>query len=179
MAPPTGAPAEKIPWAKREQTLNQVKNWRVEGKIAVNTAQDAGSATLQWSQQQNRYRISLFGPLGANHLSLYGQPNHVVLIASNGKRYTAGSPEQLLAQQWGFHVPVSNLVYWIRGLPVPSIPYQSQLDPYNRLATLHQAGWVIHFSDYTRARGVDLPTRIFAKSRTLSTKMLIYRWQLG
>ena len=45
-----------------------------------------------------------------------------MLQTSDGKRYNAASPEQLLAEQWGFHLPVSNMKYWVRGLPVPGIP---------------------------------------------------------
>ena len=102
-------------WADREAKLSSIHRWHLSGKIALQSSRDSGSASVDWSQGLNRYNISLQGPLGAGAMKLWGQPGHVTLQTSNGKSYQAASAEQLLAKQWGFHLPVSNMNYWIRG----------------------------------------------------------------
>jgi outer membrane lipoprotein LolB len=170
---PTTAPS----WATRQAALNKLTTFTIKGKIAVQTPQESGSATLDWSQQQDHYLISLYGPLGAGGLKLSGQPGHITLKTNDGKTSTAGSPESLLKKVWGFNVPVSNLRYWVRGIPVPKLAYDSRLDNEHRLRQLIQAGYSIQFLGYTHTDGFDLPNKIFITSPSLKTKLIIYQWQ--
>lgn len=176
---PPPAPEVNIPRQDRQAALNQIKNWNIDGKIAVHTPQDAGSASFDWSQHHSQFAISLLGPLGTNGLKLSGRPGNVLLQMSDGKRYTAASPEQLLAERWGFHLPVSNLTYWVRGLPAPGSTSNTQFDSYGRLSELAQQGWHIRYLSYTRVGSVDLPTKIFINSTALNVKMMIYNWKVS
>src|SRR5476651_2456722 len=65
------------PWANRATKLAAVQRFDINGKIAVRTASDSGSATIHWVQAKQNYTISLFGPLGANGMTLTGQPGSV------------------------------------------------------------------------------------------------------
>lgn len=176
---PPPAPEVKIPKQDRQAALNQIQSWNVSGKIAVQTPNDSGSASVDWAQNHSRYRISLLGPLGSGGLKLSGQPGAVTLQTADGKRYTASSPEQLLAERWGFHLPVSNLKYWIRGLPAPGSVSNARYDSYGRLSELSQQGWRVRYLGYTRVSGIDLPTKIFANSTALNVKMMIYNWTVN
>lgn len=173
---PTPTSNKQIPWENREKTLSRLDNWRINGKIGVQTAQDSGSATINWTQTQQHYIISLLGPLGSNELTLNGGPGGVTMVSANGKQSSAASPEQLLAQQWGWHIPVSNLRYWIRGLPVPGIPASTHFDNYHRLSDLDQQGSHIQFLSYTTANGMELPQKIYITSPSIKTKIVIYEW---
>ncbi|MBV9575087.1 MAG: outer membrane lipoprotein LolB [Gammaproteobacteria bacterium] len=171
--------SQPIPWKNRAARLMQINRWQLSGKIAVQTAKDAGSATVNWIQNQNTFNLSLLGPLGASSLKMIGGPGQVTLQTSEGKIYTANSPEQLLAQQWGFDVPVSYINYWIRGLPVPGIAAQTQFDTYGRLTNLVQQNWRVQFLSYTRANGIELPSRISIVSSALKVKIIVYQWHVG
>lgn len=175
---PPPAPEVKIPKQDRQASLNRIQSWNVSGKIAVKTPKDSGSASVDWAQHQSRFAISLMGPLGSGGLKLSGQPGKVIMKTADGKNYTAASAEQLLAERWGFHLPVSNLKYWIRGLPAPGSVASTQFDSYGRLSELLQQGWHVRYLGYTRVSGIDLPTKIFADSSALNVKMMIYNWRV-
>lgn len=178
---PTAAPpaAPKATWTDRQATLNNIKSWRLNGKIAVQTPHDSGSASVNWTQNPRSYVISLLGPLGSNGMKLTGQPGQVTLQTSDGKSYKASSPEQLLAKQWGFHLPVSNLNYWVRGLPVPNVAATTHFDHFGRLDSLTQQGWRIDYLSYTNVGRVDLPEKLSITSPSLSVKIIVYQWNVG
>lgn len=178
-APPQAPPAApKATWEDRQITLNRIQNWSLNGKIGIQSRQDSGSATVNWIQSARTYSISLSGPLGSNGMRLSGQPGHVTLQTSDGKSYSASSPEQLLASRWGYHLPVSNMHYWVRGLPVPGTASKTRFDRYGRLTSLSQQGWNIEYLGYMNAGGVDLPERMALTSPALRVKIVIYQWKL-
>ena len=172
------APAKQISWKDREARLSRINSWKLSGKIAVETAKDSGSATVDWSQQRQQFTISLLGPLGSGGLTLNGRPGLVTLQSSDGKTYQASNAQELLARTWGWNLPVSYLNYWIRGLPVPGISQQSQFDPYQRLSLLVQQGWQVQYLSYTNVGSVDLPSKITITSNQLKTKIVVYDWQV-
>lgn len=178
---PTPAPpaAPKATWTDRQAALNNIQSWHLSGKIAVQTPQDSGSASVNWTQNHQGYNISLLGPLGSNGMRLSGQPGNVTLQTSDGKSYSAKSPEQLLASKWRFHLPVSNMKFWIRGLPVPGITADTSFDHYGRLNTLTQQGWRIDYLSYANTGGVDLPERLTITSPSLKVKIIVYQWNVG
>jgi len=167
---------QNLSWNSRVQTLSQIESWDLKALIAIRSQKDAGSASLQWQQQNQNYHIQLFGPLGTGSYELTGQPGKVELAGSSGKRFYATSPEALLAQQTGWHLPISYLKYWIRGLPVPTIPAEKSFDSYNHLTKLKQEGWDIEFLRYTSINGIDVPNKIFFHNAQLNIKIIINQW---
>lgn len=179
--PPAATPpaAPTATWADRQTTLNHIQSWHLNGKIALQTAKDSGSASVDWSQRQSSYSISMSGPLGASAMKLAGQPGRVTLQTSDGKSYTAASAEQLLAKQWGYNLPVSNMKYWIRGLPAPGMSANTRFDGYERLTSLVQQGWRIDYLSYSNTRGIDLPEKLSITSPSLKVKIVVYQWSVG
>lgn len=176
---PTSEPSlTKASWKERQADLSRIQSWEISGKIAIQTARDSGSANVDWTQNQSQFNISLYGPLGAGGLKLWGHPGAVTMETAKGQRFTASTPEELLRQQMGWNLPVSNLNYWVRGLPVPGSDYQGQYDAYHRLTNLAQNGWNVQFLSYQNAGRVDLPNRITISSASFKTKMVIYDWKI-
>lgn len=170
-------PAVQLPWKERETKVGDIENWQINGKVAIQTNKNSGSASVDWSQHQDHYVISLMGPLGANALKLIGNPGSVTMQTANGKSQTASTGEQLLAQQ-GYHLPVSSIRYWVRGLPVPNIPATKQFDASKRLSLMVQQGTRIQYLSYTNVGKIDLPDKIFITSPSLQVKLIIYKWKL-
>lgn len=175
----TTIPAEAASWKNREAELKRLQTWQVNGKIAVRTAKDSGSATVNWSERHGSYRIYLAGPLGSHGLQLNGEPGHVVLETSEGKRLTANTAEQLLEQNWGFDLPVSYIKYWVRGIPVPGITNNTQFDSQGRINHLVQDGWRVQYQSYTHKGNLDLPARLSINSDRLDVKIIIYDWKIA
>ena len=163
----------------RTKTLQQIKYFQLSGKIAVQTNKEAGSAVLHWTQNNGQYEMALLNPLGTSILKLTGKKESVLLETADGKSYSAKNPEQLLADQWGFHLPVSYLNYWVRGIPVPGLPYHGQFDVFHRLKTLSQQNIQIQFLSYMNTELIDLPQMITITSPTLKAKIRIYQWTLN
>lgn len=176
-------PAPQTPpmsWDNRVGVLSNIQNWDLDALIAIrnDSNHDSGSANLKWQQSKNDYSLLFFGPLGSNSVKLTGRPGSVLLETAEGKKINAKTPETLLAQQTGWHVPVSSLFYWIRGLPVPNEPAQKILDNENHLVQLAQQGWVIQYLRYTSVNQIDVPSKIFLNNAQMNVKIIINEWKI-
>jgi outer membrane lipoprotein LolB len=176
---PNTSPAPILPKAERETRLGSISSWRLNGKIAVQTNSNSGSASVDWFQRAGSYSIALQGPLGAGAMKLSGGPNGVTMIASDGKTFHAHSAEELLAKGWGFKLPVSNMNYWIRGLPAPGSNANTHYDERGRLQTLAQQGYRIDYLSYTNMGKIDLPEKLSITSPSLRVKIIVYQWNLA
>jgi outer membrane lipoprotein LolB len=156
-------------------TLHRLESWQLSGQIGVQTAHRSGSAWIHWVENNRQYTITLLGPLGTPHLTLRGQPGSVTLTTADGHYDRATTPEQLLAQQSDWRLPLSSLFFWIRGLPSPHTPYEAQYDPFHRLRLLRQQNWLIHYPHDVHSPS-DLPEKIILRSPTMTIKIIIYHW---
>jgi outer membrane lipoprotein LolB len=175
---PPPAQNQNLSWETRSKTLSQIQNWNLQGAIGVRTPQDSFSADLNWEQHQGNYTLSLYGPLGTNSFILTGQPNQVQLAMSDGRKFTAQDPEALVAQQLNWRLPVSNLYYWIRGLPVPGIPSHQSFDEFHHITELNQQGWKIQFLRYSSTKNTDLPTKLTLTYPQLNVKIVVSEWRV-
>jgi outer membrane lipoprotein LolB len=177
-APVEPAQNQNVAWDNRVDTVSHYVNWDLKSLISIRNQADATTATLNWQQQNKRYQIVIFGPVGTGSYELTGQPGKVELAESSGKRFYATSPEQLLLQRAGWRLPVSNLFYWIRGLPVPNVPSEKEWDSYHHLTVLKQQNWTIRFLSYTSVNNIDLPNKIFLDNPQLNVKIVIHEWKI-
>lgn len=177
---PAQTEAVNVPVENRVTSLSNIQNWDLDALIAIrnNAKNDSGTANMKWQQSRSNYNIQLFGPLGSNSVKLSGRPGKVSMETSDGKRSSAASPEILLAAKTGWRIPVSNLYYWIRGLPVPTLGGSKIYDNANHLTQLVQQGWTIRFQNYTSVNQVDLPTKIFLANPELNVKIIVNHWQI-
>lgn len=172
-------PAPTRSWQARQALLTKLESWQIKGKIGIQTAQDAGSANVEWLQHQNDYTLTLLGPLGAVQMTLIGAPHGVLLKTAEGKTYQANNAEQLLDQQWHWRLPVSYLHYWIKGLPSPASHYEAVFDDKNRITELRQHGWIIHYLSYEANQSIDLPEKLSLISNAIKAKIVIHEWTLN
>lgn len=163
-------------WPLRKARLQELKNWQIKGKVAIHSQNDSGSVSLAWTQHHQSYTLSLFGPLGSNAVQIEGKPGLVTLQTADGKHFSAQNPEQLLHEQTGWDLPISSLIYWARGLPVPGSSAETHFDNQHRLLQLRQGDWQIDYSQYTAFQGVELPTRLALNHPQLHIKLVIYQW---
>jgi len=164
-------------WSQRQTQLNAITDWKLTGAIGGRDKKSGWNASLSWQQQANQFVINLFGPLGARSVEISGTPQYVTL--DDGKqKVSSSSPENLLARQTGWRVPVTHLYYWIRGLPVPQMPKKQKLDARNRISFLQQAGWLVSFEKYMRVRDIELPKKIVLRRPPLQIKIIVRRWSL-
>ena len=82
-----------------------------------------------------------------------------------------------MESQLGWQLPVSNLLWWIRGLPAPDSRSRVSLDGNGRLATLQQDDWHVEYLGYAEENGLTLPSRIKLEGRDLQITLVIKDWQ--
>lgn len=164
-------------WREHKQQLSTLDGWQINGKVGIRAPKDSGSGTLFWLQRQDYYDIRLSGPLGRGAARLTGRPGQVVLEVANQGRFEAQSPETLLAEQLGWELPVSHLVWWVRGLPAPDSKSRLTLDGNSRLASLEQDGWQVEYSNYSLQNGYWLPERLKMHGQNLDVTVVLKEWQ--
>ena len=164
-------------WQAHKQRISQLDGWQISGKIGIRAPRDSGSATLFWLQRQDYYDIRLSGPLGGGAARLTGRPGDILLEVANRGRYQAASPEALLREQLRLDLPVSNLLWWIRGLPAPDSRSRLTLDCDSHLAHLEQDGWQVEYQRYAQQSGYALPERLKLYGQDLEVTLVIKDWQ--
>ncbi|MDG9882865.1 lipoprotein localization protein LolB [Pseudomonas putida CSV86] len=164
-------------WKEHKARLSTLDGWQINGKVGIRAPKDSGSGTLFWLQRQDYYDIRLSGPLGRGAARLTGRPGQVVLEVANQGRFEAPTPETLLAEQLGWELPVSHLVWWVRGLPAPDSKSRLTLDGDSRLASLEQDGWQVEYTRYTEQNGYWLPERIKMHGQDLDVTVVLKEWQ--
>lgn len=170
-------PGNAEDWKTHKARISHIDGWQISGKIGIRAPQDSGSGTLFWLQRQDYFDIRLSGPLGRGATRLTGRPDAVTLEVAGQGRFEAQSPEALVESQLGWQLPVSNLLWWVRGLPAPNSRSRISLDNNGRLATLQQDGWSVQYLGYEEEDGLDLPSRIKLEGRNLQITLVIKDWQ--
>lgn len=169
---PTAQPAAPAVTAQ-ETVPSSADRWSAKGRLAVMHGKKGGNASFIWQQLQDRYQLRMHGPFGAGSVLITGTPHEVFAQEANGKKHQAGSPEQLMQRLVGWHLPLSGLRYWIRGMPIPGVAVSAKRS--NRegfLTHLVQSGWTIHYSEYKDA----LPKKIELHHPKLKIKLIITAW---
>ncbi len=163
-----------LPTATVELEPNaQLWHWQAQGRIAFANEKNNHSANLDWQQNGYVYHLQIFGPLGQGSARLEGEPFKVTLTTSDGQQIQASSPEQLLAENSTWELPISNMVYWIRGIAAPG--KFVQINP----QTFIQNGWQVEWRRFTQVDNYQLPSLLIAKKDALSFRLSINKWQLS
>lgn len=169
-----GTPAA---WRSHKAAVAAIDGWQISGKVGIRAPQDSGSGVLFWLQRRDYYDIRLSGPLGRGATRLTGREGDILLEVANQGRYQAASPEALLEEQIGWRLPVSHLLWWVRGLPAPDSRSRLTLNADSRLARLEQDGWRVEYADYRQQNGYWLPQRLKLFGADLDITLVIKDWQ--
>ncbi len=164
-------------WRQHKAEVATIDGWQIDGKVGIRAPQDSGSGVLFWLQRRDYYDIRLSGPLGRGATRLTGREGDIRLEVANQGRYQAESPEALLEEQIGWRLPVSHLLWWIRGLPAPDSKSRLTLNADSRLARLEQDGWRVEYADYQQQNGYWLPQRLKLFGEDLDITLVIKAWQ--
>jgi outer membrane lipoprotein LolB len=164
-------------WKAHKERINAIDGWQINGKIGIRAPSDSGSATLFWLQRQGYFDIRLAGPLSVGSARISGHTDDVVLDLSSQGRFQSNSAEDLLEKGLGWRLPLTQLFWWVRGLPAPDSPSQVTLDSDSHLNQLEQDGWHIQYLSYFEQNGYVLPERIKLKGQNLQITLVIKDWQ--
>ncbi len=169
-------------WHLRQQAVQALQHWQLQGKLAVRQPSDSGSAVINhWNQHNDAYEISLSSAfLGLGRTEIKGVPGYIELSLPDGAIYRSTEPEELVAAATGWQLPINNLSWWIRGLPSPGSDYRLYFDFSAKLALLRQSGWEIRYDRWQQFidSKPELPARITAVKGEKRVRLAVTQWQL-
>jgi outer membrane lipoprotein LolB len=156
IAPPA---SENSDWSRQRDQLQELDSWELRGRVNVRYDNESHTPRIIWLQQNVDYNIRLWGTFNAGATEIVGRPGFVTM-ENDGQTLSANSPEDLILEQLGYELPVSQLNYWIKGLPAPDSEAQLVFNELNQLTTIQQADWTINLSDMRQYGALNLPRRV-------------------
>ena len=156
IAPPA---SENSDWSRQRDQLQKLNSWELRGRVNVRYDNESHTPRIIWLQQNVDYNIRLWGTFNAGATEIVGRPGFVTM-ENDGQMLSANSPEELILEQLGYELPVSQLNYWIKGLPAPDSEAQLVFNELNQLTTIQQADWTINLSDMRQYGALSLPRRV-------------------
>lgn len=166
-----------LSWQQRQASLKTFTHWHINGALSITNNGHTDLASYTWQQQSlQQFNIVISGPLDIGTVTVASEPGRVTLLRGNKAPITAATADQLMLKALGWHLPVSRLQYWIRGLPA-SANAKLSFDRYHHLTRLKNQGWQVAFSHYITVSDRDLPqTLTFQHGQQLFGK-LVMRWR--
>lgn len=159
-----------------QRKIEQLTAWSFNGRIAAQNGDDGWSGTIRWLQHAQDYDIVIQGPVGSGSMRLQGNAANSALHLPDNQLFTGETAQQLLEQQFGWHIPVEALQQWVVGRPDPRTPDERALDETGRLQRLRQSGWDVEYKRYARVGDHDLPEKIFVRGAHGQVRLLIDEW---
>lgn len=170
-------PAELPAWSAED--MAQVARFDIKGKVGFRRGETGGSAALLWQQENDRYRLTATGPLGAGSVRIDGNSTRVRIEDGNGSR-ESNDPETLLAEAIGWPVSINSLAYWVRGLPAPQAEGEAAAeivrDAGGRPVRLRQQEWEVVYDRWQANGNRLLPHKVVATGGDSRVTLLIERW---
>lgn len=153
-------------------------HWTLTGRAALEAGDEAGSASVQWAQSADQYRLALRGTLGVGNLDLRRDNDEVVLKTGDGETYVARDARELLQAVTGVDWPVEILRYWVTGHAAPWLSGQARVNASGQLVELRQNDWVIQYDRYQVINGYELPGRIWAEGEGSKVRLAVRNWTI-
>ena len=172
-----GTAAQISAQSAREQRLGTQTQWGLQAHFAVSDGHDGGSGTLMWRQNGDEYSLSLRAPITGKTAQLNGGPQGAVLTGLREGAIRGGDAQTLLADPFGWHMPVAELTYWVRGLRAPHSSSELNYGENGLPSLLLQDGWKVEYRDWYADRDPPLPRKVYASKPPYSVRVLIEAWQ--
>ncbi len=183
--PPTepASEAQLAAWETHQREIESVTDWAFDGRAAVRSGVTGGSVQLEWTQVGTVTSLVVNGPFDTGRLAMTGTPDQMLLTDGSGNRRVTNRPAALLEEQTGWHIPMSLLPRWVRGLPSESLETldegEFRLDDRGRLLTLSERGWDIEYDRYREVGGYSLPHFVELQHDGMRIRMAIDSWDVG
>lgn len=165
-------------WDARKAVLESLSEWEFTGSINVRDAEEAHSSRIRWRQNNELYRINLWGTFNIGATEVNGKPGEVRIEQEGEEPIITDTPEQLLYDRIGYELPVTELNFWIKGIPAPGPSQELSFADNQQLLSFVQAGWRVDYLGYTNFGQQTLPTRIRVQKPPLRLDLIRMNWTL-
>ena len=178
-APPTTVlgPGANAPWPQQLAALEKLDRYALNGRVAVAAQGQGFSASLRYQQQPQRSDLALDGPLGIGGLRIALEGEALEIATSRGEKLDGDVARAELERRLGFALPLSELRWWLLGLPAPGEASLDKDAVSGELRGFTQGGWHVVINARAEGLGFSLPQRLTAEREGARLKLLVERWQ--
>ncbi len=167
---------DEVNWDQERGRLARLTHWQLTGKMAIITSQQKGSARIFWQQQGDDYHLSLTSLVGTHILDVSAKEGQITLLDPMGRRHKSQDAPGLIYQLTGWHIPLTQLATWVKGIPGQA---QFELNPDNSVARVREGDWQITYSDYRDQQGYRLPHILLMTGKDTHLKLQVNQWTLS
>ena len=165
-------------WPTERAARQALDKWEMTGRAGIKTASDGFTASLHWIQQGTTSEARIQGALGVGGLRVRASGDSLEIDTSKGEHIGPDEAAAELERAIGFDLPVTELRYWLLGVPAPNLEATEELDEHGRLVRLSQQGWNLTFDRFALTHGSWLPGRIRLERGAVRVKLVADKWQL-
>ncbi|MDD5035240.1 MAG: lipoprotein insertase outer membrane protein LolB [Methylococcaceae bacterium] len=159
-----------------QERLYRLSDWKLEGRLAVQSPGEAWSANLHWEHGRGQERLLISGPFSQGAVSIILQDDLIYINEGNGVVSSSRDADALLQAKLGFSVPLHSLRYWVLGLPEPNADFVAQREPSEGKKGFSQSGWALAYERFIRVHDWVLPGKITALGGGLKLKLIADEW---
>jgi outer membrane lipoprotein LolB len=157
-----------------EQNQKKLKYWQMNGRFSFRVDNKIHTGNIRWVNNDNRYGIKFSGPLDQAPVFVTYDGKEVTLKDSQGYEGTASTAEAMLARYTEYELPVSNLKYWLIGLPSPYSHPSVKLNAQGYPIEISQDAWTVEYQYFRDVDSYLLPRKIIITHPTLKLTLSIY-----
>ena len=169
----------QLQWQQHQQRLAKLSEWELSGRISFRLNDDAWTASLIWTQNQHNFNIRVIAPLGQGSFEFSGSGEFAELRTDKNEVWYSDNADELLRQHFNWDIPVTGLLFWIKGLPQPGIISDTlHYDNSGRVTNLMQAGWLVEYDDYIAEQGYEIPSRLTIQRDKVRLRLIINDWNI-
>ncbi|GEM_PF-1644936 len=157
---------------------SQIRQFTISGKMAIKVPGNNKSATFYWQQDQLAYDIQLSTYLGIQVADISGTPEYIE-IKADGEYYQSNAPEQLIANQIGWQLPINALSNWVKGLHngVIATFHPDGLPKKVIVRTSPTQQWALNYLSYQPLGNIQVPHKIKCQTTNLTVILQINQWE--
>jgi outer membrane lipoprotein LolB len=178
-APPSPVigPGADAPWPQQLAALEKLDRYGLDGRVAVAANGQGFSAGLRYQQMPRGSNLALDGPLGIGGLRVALDGEDLEIATSRGEKLDGQAARAELERRLGFALPLSELRWWLLGIPAPGEASLDQDGGSGEVRGFTQNGWHVSINGRADALGFSLPQRLTAEREGARLKLLVERWQ--
>ena len=162
---------------ERELWFAKYPNWEVSGRLALSDGERGGQMAFAWRAEGDQHEVQLRTVATGKRWRLLFNESGALLEGSDIGLLRGPDPDILVAEVVGWPIPVSHLVYWLRGLEGPSgelIRFAAD----GTVAEVVAAQWTLEYQRFSQPqRGPLMPTRIQASSPPHQVRAVMRDWR--